>query len=48
MDLIGSPENCVKDEAVLLLGAAITLILQNKMLEIAAVRDSDQPAGVIC
>ena len=25
VDLIGSPENCVKDEAVLLLGAATTL-----------------------
>ena len=25
LDLIGSPENCVKDEAVLLLGAATTL-----------------------
>jgi hypothetical protein len=25
VDLLGSPENCVEDEAVLLLGAATTL-----------------------
>jgi hypothetical protein len=39
---------CDKDEAVMLLGAAIALIQQNKMAKIAAVRHTDQPAGVIC